>query len=156
MRQQPIGSLATLRKSPIKINRRLRPGVTKLHAISPFGNVYEMKLAIKTDKPDICGVNICSGNGYKVTISYDSQTKYLVVDRTASTDVSIPKFDRISHTRIPDKNGILDLDIFVDMRSTHPPRHTAPFSTHSFRGIRVRARGSSPPVFPLYAHSTVC
>lgn len=114
MRQQPIGSLATLRKSPIKINRRLRPGVTKLPAISPFGNVYEMKLAIKTDKPDICGVNICSGNGYKVTISYDSQTKYLVVDRTASTDVSIPKFDRISHTRIPDKNGILDLDIFVD------------------------------------------
>ena len=49
-----------------------------------------------------------------MTISYDSQTKYLVVVRTASADVSIPNFDRISHTRIPDKNGILDIDIFVD------------------------------------------
>ena len=73
-----------------------------------------MKLAIKADKPDICGVNICNGNGHKVTITYDSQTKYLIVDRTASTDASIPKFDRISYTRIPDKNGILELDIFVD------------------------------------------
>ncbi len=114
LRQQPASALASLRQSPFSISKKLRPGVTEVPQIGKMGNVYEMNVRFHTATPDVYGLNLCVGNGRKVTVSYDSSSQYLTVDRTNSTDADIPKFDRIAYSRIPGAGDDLDLTIFVD------------------------------------------
>ena len=114
LRQLPIENFASLRQDPISLKRHLKPGVTDIKGIAKMGNVYEMKVNFDFTGQDITGLNLCAGDGKKVTISYDNESRYLTIDRTNSTDADIPKFERIAYCKIPDNGNNLDLDIFVD------------------------------------------
>ena len=82
--------------------------------VGKMDNAYELRIKVKGDGPDVVGLNFCEGNGRKVTLSYDNQSRYLVLDRTHSSDAEIPKFDRISYIRIPGDRSDLQLTAFVD------------------------------------------
>lgn len=114
LRQSLVEAVGALVRSESVSRLRLKPGVTRLDDVSRMGNVYELKVSLEADKPDVTGLNLCVGEGRKVTVSYDTESHYLTVDRTNSTDAVIPKFDRIACARIPVAGNTLDLDIFVD------------------------------------------
>ena len=77
-------------------------------------NMYELDLDIRGKGNDVCGLNLCMGDGRKVAVSYDVASGYLTIDRTNSTDASIPKFERMCTAEIPANDGKLNLRIFVD------------------------------------------
>lgn len=114
LRQKPVEALTSLRQSPFRFSKRLNKGFTKLPRIGEMENVYEMNLELHVGKGDVAGVNLCVGDGRKVTVSYDSDSQYLTVDRTNSTVAEMPKFDRIAYSRIPSVNGTINLTILAD------------------------------------------
>ena len=66
-------------------------------------------------RSDVAGINLCTGDGRKLTVSYDSESRYLTVDRTHTTDADMGGFDRIAYARVePAADGAVELDIFVD------------------------------------------
>ena len=109
--QTPIPALSSLRGNASKFSRRLPAGTTPLPAISEMGNQYELEVSLTPSADDVCGLNLCCGDGRKVSISYDSASRFLTVDRSNSTDAEIPKFSRIAYTRL---DGRPDFRIFVD------------------------------------------
>ena len=114
LRQLPAESLASLRQSPVVYSRRLNAGISELPQIGKMGNVYEMRVTFHSDKPDVTGLNLCVGNGRNVTLTYNTESQYFIVDRTNSTDADIQKFDRIAYSRLPSVNGTVTLTILVD------------------------------------------
>lgn len=114
LRQLPIDALTGLRAKPVTISRKLGKGNTDIPQIAKLGNCYELRLKLKALGPDVAGINLCEGDGRKVTLSYDNRSHYLTLDRTNSTDADIPKFDRISYLPVPGDSRDLDLIIFVD------------------------------------------
>ena len=114
LKQSPVETLAGQRKAPVKFTAGQSMGAVALADVENFGNVYEMNVRFDTSARDVLGLNLCAGEGRKVTISYDTTSKYLTIDRTNSTDADIPKFDRIAYCRVPDKHGLLDMTILVD------------------------------------------
>lgn len=114
MRQTPLASLQQLRKTMKHRSQKLKAGTTLLTDVGKMDNAYELRIKVKGDGPDVVGLNFCEGNGRKVTLSYDNQSRYLVLDRTHSSDAEIPKFDRISYIRIPGDRSDLQLTAFVD------------------------------------------
>lgn len=87
---------------------------TELPQIAEMGNTYEIHVKLNAIGPDVAGINLCEGDGRKVTLIYDNQSRYLILNRTNSTDADIPKFDRISYLRIPGSGQELELTVFVD------------------------------------------
>ena len=114
LRQRPIKALESLRGKPVRINRSLKPGVYPLPAVAAMDNMYELDLDIKGKGNDVCGLNLCMGDGRKVAVSYDVASGYLTIDRTNSTDANIPKFERMCTAEVPAIDGKLNLRIFVD------------------------------------------
>lgn len=114
LRQQPLPELAKLRGKSVSRSMKLKPGITPLPDVSRMDNVYELSLDMSFSGPDVAGINFCEGSGRKVTVSYDNRSRYLVVDRTNSTDADIPKFDRMSYVKIPGDSDTLKLTAFVD------------------------------------------
>ncbi|MDE7407114.1 MAG: GH32 C-terminal domain-containing protein, partial [Muribaculaceae bacterium] len=114
MRQTPLKAIDSLRQKPVKMNRRLRAGMQPLAGVGEMGNVYELKIRMAADRQDVAGISLCEGGGRRVTVSYDTESGYLTIDRTNSTPAEIPKFDRVAYTRIPGKGRDIELDIFVD------------------------------------------
>lgn len=115
--QRPAPQIEGLRQPPYDISLHPAPGVTALEKVSGMGNVYELKIRMTSTVPDVAGLNLCVGDGRKLTISVDTSSRYLTVDRTNTTDASIPKFERIAYTRLKDRSDMIELDLFVD-RST--------------------------------------
>lgn len=114
LRQTPATSLEKLRGSKSNRSLNLKPGTTTLPDISMMGNTYELDLDAQSCGPDVIGINFCESDGRKVTLSYDNQSRYLILDRTNSSDRSIPKFDRISYVKLQGDNPGLKLRAFVD------------------------------------------
>lgn len=114
LRQTPLPSLAKLRGQKKNRSQRLKAGTTGLSDISGMGNTYELSLDAKANGPDVIGINFCEGDGRKVTLSYDNQSHYLILDRTNSTDAEIPKFERVSYVKLDGDNDDLKLRAFVD------------------------------------------
>lgn len=115
LRQTPIEALVELRKSAFSFSRIYKAGTYNISQLSELSNCYEFEADIRMSENDIAGFNLCVGNGRKVALSYDSATGYLTIDRTNCSDVKIPKFDRISNSKIHEP-GItnLRLRVFVD------------------------------------------
>lgn len=116
LRQTPLDRISSLRSAPVTVRyNKLAPGIVSLNDIRQMGNVYEMHVRFDLTDNDIVGLNLCEGAGRKVTVSYDSSSRHISVDRTNSTHADIPKFDRIAYAKIPDdRQGCLDLTILVD------------------------------------------
>lgn len=121
LRQQPKKDLDQLRGNPIRYKKKLRVGTVALPEIGHMGNTYEIESEIDCRNPDVVGLNLCAGEDCRLILSYDTRSHYLTLDRTqgASQKITgnrqIPKFDRLALAKvIPDGNGKLKLDIFVD------------------------------------------
>jgi fructan beta-fructosidase len=117
MTQNPIKQLETIRRNPISIERELPVGIHKLNGFVPKENVYELDATFHTDVSNTFGFNLCVGGGRKVSVSYDTDTHNLVIDRTHCTDAQIPKFSRMAYAKVEPLNNQLRLHIFVDKSS---------------------------------------
>lgn len=112
--QTPVAALEQLRGKGVKFDSRLKSGVTPLKQVSAMDNCYELEATFSTTKPDVCGFMLCEGDGRKLTVSYDTESQTLTVDRMNTSDVKIPKFDRVKYCKVAPENGELKLRIFVD------------------------------------------
>lgn len=114
LRQKPVDALRELRGKATERDMRLRVGVTPLAFIKPFENVYELEADFDVKGSEPFGFWLCEGDGRRVNISYDPATEYLTLDRTNTTDATIPVFERMAHVKTGAPNGHLRLHIFVD------------------------------------------
>ena len=115
--QIPVPQLEMLRYNEVTCNRELAVGVNKVDFFTPSEYAYELDLDFDVEKSNVFGVNLCVGNGRKVTISYDTDSYNLVIDRTNCTDARIPKFSRVEHAKVVPINGKLRLHLYVDKSS---------------------------------------
>lgn len=115
--QKPIPQLSMLRQKGIKSNGKIPVGVTMPMKLKPSRNVYEMDVTFDTTQRNTFGLNLCCGNGKKTVLSYDTDSQTFLIDRTNSSDVKIPDFDRIAQHKVQTTNGKLRLHIFVDKSS---------------------------------------
>jgi len=115
--QEPIPQLSMLRQKGIKSNGRIPVGVTMPIKLKPSRNVYEMDVTFDTTQRNTFGLNLCCGNGKKTVLGYDTDSQTFLIDRTNSSDVKIPDFDRIAQHKVQTINGKLRLHIFVDKSS---------------------------------------
>ena len=106
-----------LRYQPVAVNRSLSPGVQNIPGFAPGENIYELDASFSTDVSNVFGFNLCVGDGRKVVVSYDTDSHNLVIDRTHCAAVSIPKFSRMSYTRVEPIDNKIRLHIFVDKSS---------------------------------------
>lgn len=115
LRQTPVKALEALRGKEVRIKRNYPAGTFSLPSIAAMDNQYEMDVRLSCAKGDVCGFNLCVGQGRKVGLSFDSSTGYLTLDRTNCSDVKIKCFDRISNSRVADPGTRnLRLRIFTD------------------------------------------
>lgn len=118
LRQTPIKALEQLRGEKIEIKKKFGAGVFDLSQIAALKNQYELQVRLKLTQNDVAGFNLCVGEGRKLSVSYDSGTGYLTIDRTNCSDVKIKKFDRLTNSKIADAGECeIKMRIFVD-RST--------------------------------------
>lgn len=80
--QTPVSQLEALRYNEITCKRNLEVGVHKVDFFTPSENSYELDFKFDVEKSNVFGLNLCVGNGRKVTISYDTDSYNLVIDRT--------------------------------------------------------------------------
>lgn len=111
LRQDPAPALETLRGKPATFSRTLKAGTVPLPAVTRMENQYELELRLTPSAGDVAGLNLCCGDGRKVTVSYDASSGFLTVDRTNSTDAELPKFSRLAYAHI---GSDPTLRIFVD------------------------------------------
>ena len=115
--QNPIEQLQTLRYKPFSIKRSLQVGIQNIPGFVPEENVYELDATFSTDTSNTFGFNLCTGDGRKVMISYDTDSHNLVIDRTHSADVAIPKFSRMTHALVEPIDDKIRFHIFVEKSS---------------------------------------
>lgn len=115
--QVPVPQLETLRYDGVTCSQELKVGINKVDFFTPSENSYELDLNFDVEKSNVFGLNLCVGNGRKVTISYDTDSHNLVIDRTNCTDASIPKFSRMEHAKVIPVDGKLRIHLYVDSSS---------------------------------------
>ena len=115
--QEPIESLKQLRGKLYSYEKKIKQGTENLPNLSLSENTYEMKVTIDTNQPNICGLNLCVGDGRKVVFSYDTESHTLLIDRTNCADTQIEKFARVTYATIKPINNKIDLHFFVDKSS---------------------------------------
>lgn len=117
MTQQPVEQLQTLRGQPVSICRSLVVGTHQLEKFVPKENVYELDATFSTDVSNTFGLNLCVGDGRKVTISYDTDSHQLLIDRTHCSNVSITKFNRMAYAQVEPIENKIRMRLFVDKSS---------------------------------------
>ncbi|MDE6341926.1 MAG: glycoside hydrolase family 32 protein [Muribaculaceae bacterium] len=118
LRQKPFAGLSSLRSGNYRYHRKISAGTISLPAIGDMNNQYEMRLILAALEDDTAGLNICCGDGRKVSISYDPASGYVTIGRLNSTAEDLPKFSRMACSKVTEGKGApLDLDIFVDKSS---------------------------------------
>ena len=115
--QQPIEELKTLRGKPFRLAGKIPVGAKPLKGFSPKSNAYELDAVFDARVENTYGFYLCKGQGHQTIISYDTRSHTLLIDRTNSSDVEIPKFKRIAQTEVYPENGKLRLHIYVDKSS---------------------------------------
>lgn len=112
--QKPVTALEGLRGTPYTLKHRLKPGVTNLDAVSKMNNQYEIQAKFFINGDNTFGFNLCAGTDRHITISYDTKTNALVLNRSNAAEVAIPKFERIAYSKVEPVGNVLELNIFVD------------------------------------------
>lgn len=113
--QKPAESFEQLRGQPFVFSGKVTSGVTAVPELSAMGNCYEMLLDVHSPEPDVWWINLCCGDGRKVTVGYDTASGYLKIDRTNCTDADMPEcFNRISFARVQSVDGTVSLRVFMD------------------------------------------
>lgn len=112
--QKPATQFDTLRGKPFNFCRKLSSGTFVIPEIGAMNNCYELILTLQSVAPDVSGINLCCGEGRMVSLIYNSESHYLIVDRTNSTDAVLPVFDRVCFTRLTPEDRKVTLRIFVD------------------------------------------
>lgn len=115
--QTPIPELKTLRYNEVTHNGELTTGIHEVDFFKPSANSYELELNFDVTNSNVFGLNLCVGGGRKVSVTYDTDSQYLVIDRTHCTDADIPGFDRIEYAKVIPENDKLSLHIYVDTSS---------------------------------------
>lgn len=115
--QAPIRRLESLRYDPVVVKRTLPAGVHTLPQFMPRENVYELDVTFSTETSNTFGLNLCVGEGRKVTISYNTDSRYLVIDRTHCSAEPIEKFARMTFAEVTPVNGRIRMHIYVDRSS---------------------------------------
>lgn len=115
--QQPIDQLMSLRGKEISRKIIMPAGISRIKGFMPDKNVYELDVTFDVSKDNTFGLLLCKGHGHKTMVSYDTQSQLLLVDRTNSSDVQIPKFNRIAKATVQANERKLRLHIFVDQSS---------------------------------------
>lgn len=112
--QKPVTALEGLRGVPFTLNRRIKPGLTNLDAVAEMDNQYEIQAEFSFGSDNTFGFNLCAGEDRHLSLSYDTKTNALVLDRSNASEVVIPKFERIAYAKVVPVDNKLCLDIFVD------------------------------------------
>lgn len=112
--QKPIAGLTALRGKPYTLRRRLKSGVVSLDAISKMNNQYEIQAKFSTKGNNTYGLNLCTGSDRHISLTYDTKTQTLILNRTNASDTTIPKFERIAYAKVAPVDNTVNLNIFVD------------------------------------------
>lgn len=115
--QTPVEAIKSLRGEAIDLSQTLPVGVTDLPRLASLNNQYELELTIPADKPELFGMNLCVGEGRKLSVTYDTENETLTIDRTNVADSKLPRFERVIGAKVPPVNGKLKLRVFVDKTS---------------------------------------
>lgn len=112
--QKPVEALKGLKGAGVRLDRRLKAGVTRLPQVSDMTNQYELEARLPVDKADRLGFILCEGEGQSLVISYDTRSETLLLDRTGASEVEIPKFERVAFAKVAPVDETVSLDIYVD------------------------------------------
>lgn len=115
--QTPVEAISELRGDAINLSQTLPVGVRNLKELAELNNQYEMEITIPTDNPDLFGMNLCVGDGRKLTVTYDTENQSFTIDRMNVADSRLPRFERVIGAKVPPVNGELKMRIFVDKTS---------------------------------------
>ena len=115
--QQPLPALQQLRGREVRVSRNVPVGARKIAGFSPSHNAYEMDVMFETDQSNTFGFILAEGGGHQTIVSYNSDSHTLLIDRTNSSDVDIPKFRRVTQAEVLPEDGKIRLHIFVDESS---------------------------------------
>jgi fructan beta-fructosidase len=115
--QQPIDALKQLRGKLISAVYQIPAGTSMLKAFQPNKNTYELEAIFNTANPNVFGLNLCVGEGRNVSVSYDTKTNLLTIDRTNCAKEKIDKFSRKTSAKVLPVNGKLRMHFFVDQSS---------------------------------------
>lgn len=115
--QTPVKALESLRGKAIDLSRKLPVGVSEITPLSNLSNQYELNLTLPASEPELYGLNLCVGEGRKLSISYDTENQTLCIDRTNVADSKLPRFERVVGAKVPSVNGEITMQIFVDKTS---------------------------------------
>ena len=86
--QQPFPALDKLRSGHVSYEGTLPVGVQPLPQFAPKSNVYELDVTFDTSVSNVFGLNLCVGHGRKVGLSYDTDSRNFVIDRTHCTTMT--------------------------------------------------------------------
>lgn len=117
MVQIPVKQLEQLRVDEKVFSHTLEVGTHQLPFFTPQKNCYEMEVTFDISNRNVFGLNLCVGEGRKLVVSYDTESGNLVIDRTACTDASIPRFSRMTFAKISPVDNQLKMHFFVDKSS---------------------------------------
>lgn len=112
--QRPKAELTSLRAAQTHYSGQIQVGRTAIPGINALQNTYETEVSFDTSVPNTFGMNLCVGGGRKLSLTYDTASHMLVVDRTQVADFRMKKFERTCHSKIDPIDGRLKLRIFVD------------------------------------------
>jgi len=115
--QKPIDQLKKLRGKVQSSVYQIPEGTKPLSSFQPKINVYEMEAVFDTNKSNLFGLNLCVGEGRKVSISYDTESALLTIDRTNCAKEKIDNFARKTSAKVLPVDGRLRLHLFVDKSS---------------------------------------
>lgn len=112
--QKPVAALAALRGKPYTVKRKLKAGVAALDAVSDMNNQYELQAKFSTTVSNTFGLNLCAGPDRHITLTYDTKTESLVLNRMNASEKSLPKFERIACAKVANVGNVVSFNIFVD------------------------------------------
>lgn len=115
--QTPLPALQQLRGKLFSKRLELPVGAHPIAGFAPKSNQYELDVTFDTSRSNTFGFYLAEGNGHKTVVSYDTDARMLLVDRTNAADVEIPKFGRVAKAEVQPEGGKLRLHVYVDRSS---------------------------------------
>jgi fructan beta-fructosidase len=115
--QKPIANLQKLRQSTVTFVTNVQKGTAAITKFDPKENLYELDAVFSTKTGNVFGLNLCVGDGRKVSFSYDTQTETLTIDRTNCSNVPIDKFSRTTSAKVIPVNKEIRMHFYVDKSS---------------------------------------
>lgn len=115
--QTPVKELQTIRNKKSEIEMVLPQGEFPLNIFHPDSNTYEINAVFSTETQNKFGFHLLTGENRLLTISYDTATSALYIDRTNCSEIDIPNFKRTMSIPLTPIDKKIKLHIFVDKSS---------------------------------------